>query len=243
VSTARLAITALVCLGATAVLAVAVAHGSGPYGFEDPAINWLAHPSAIRAWGQVAEILGTPALVVVLVACSAFGLARQALLRIALYAVLAVGAILLSDHVAKPLVQRTYYSVLTFPSGHVTAACATAVAMWLALFPLLDKRARIVTLILGLAWILVMSFAVVGALWHTPIDVVGSLLLSVGFVSAGAALIELPMIRDSSLLRGARDTPEAAERGRSGPGVTELLGEAEDPVGVAQAQGIDQEKR
>jgi hypothetical protein len=34
-----------------------------------------------------------------------------------------------------------------------------------------------------------MSVVVVGALWHTPLDDVGSLFLSVGIVTAGAAIL------------------------------------------------------
>ncbi len=241
VSTTRLAITALVSLAATAVLAVIVAHGTSPYGFEDPVIDALGRRSAIRSWGHVANVLGTPTIVVVFIACFGFGLYRQAVLRVALYAVMAVGTILISDHVAKPLVHRTYYGELTFPSGHVTAACATAFAMWLALFPLLGKRDRIIALLVGVAWVLLMSVAVIRALWHTPLDVVGAILLSVGIISAGGALIE------SRLLRGAVDSGGGGswtgnQRARSGPGVEELLGQAQDAVGVAQAQGVDQEK-
>ena len=241
-SSARLAITALICLLAFAALALVVAHGSSPYRFEDPVIGWLGHPSAVRRWANLAELLGTPALVVVLVICSAFGLARQAFLRIALYAGLAFGAILISEHIAKPLVQRTYVSELTFPSGSVTAASATAVAMWLALYPLLEKRARLVSLILGLAWILLMSLAVVGGLWHTPLDAIGSVLLSVGIVSAGGAIIELPTIRSASFLRPDEQSQIGTMQRRAGPDVEDLLGEAENPVRVAQAQRINQEK-
>ena len=35
-----------------------------------------------------------------------------------------------------------------------------------------------------------MSLAVVGARWHTPLDAIGSVLLSVGVVTAGAAVFE-----------------------------------------------------
>ncbi len=241
-SSARLAITSLISLLAFAALALVVAHGSGPYGFENGAIDWLGQLSAVRTWSNVAELFGTPAVVAVLVVCFALGLAKQAFLRIALYAGLAVGAILISEHIAKPLVQRTYFSELTFPSGSVTAASATAVAMWLALFPLLERRARIASLILGLAWILLMSSAVVGGLWHTPLDVVGSLLLSVGIISAGGAILELPMIREATLVRREREIPMGTRRRRDGPGVDELLGEAENPVGVAQAQSINQKE-
>ena len=108
----------------------------------------------------------------------------------AVYAVIAAAALLVSEHFAKPLVQRTYYGELTFPSGNVTAVSATAAAVWLALYPLLRKPARNITLVLGVAWALVMSLAVVGALWHTPLDAVGSILLSVGIVTAGASVFE-----------------------------------------------------
>ena len=185
-----LKVIALICLLATAVLAWAVSHGRSPYAFENPAIAWLGPPSAIRSWADLAELLAAPAIGAVLVVSFAFALVRRAILRVAVYALIAAAALLISEHVAKPLVHRTYYGELTFPSGNVTAVSATALAMWLALYPLLGKRARNVTLVLGVTWVLLMSLAVVGAQWHTPLDVVGSILLSVGIVTAGAAVFE-----------------------------------------------------
>jgi membrane-associated phospholipid phosphatase len=185
-----LKVIALICLLATAVLAWAVSHGRSPYAFENPAIAWLGPPSAIRSWADLTELLAAPAIGAVLVACFALGLVRRAFFRVPVYTVLAAAALLISEHVAKPLVHRTYYGELTFPSGNVTAVSATALAMWLALYPLLGKRARNVTLVLGVTWVLLMSLAVVGAQWHTPLDVVGSILLSVGIVTAGAAVFE-----------------------------------------------------
>jgi membrane-associated phospholipid phosphatase len=241
VSTTRLAIAALVCLVAVAILGLVVAHGTGPYGFEDPAINWIARRSAVPAWSDFASILGTPTLVVVLVVCLGIGQAKGAILRVGLYALLAVAAIVISDHVAKPLVNRSYFGELTFPSGHVTAATATAFAMWLALFPLLGKRARNIVLILGVGWVLLTSLAVVAGLWHTPLDVVGAVLLAVGVVAAGGALVELPGVREAIFKDEVRSqTGNQASGSRSS--VDELLGPAENPVGVAQAQGINQEK-
>jgi membrane-associated phospholipid phosphatase len=187
---ARLKVIALTCLLATAVLAGAVAHGRSPYAFEKPAVAWLGPPSAVRSWADLAELLAAPAIGAALVVSVALGIARRAYFRVAVYAALAVTALLISEHVAKPLVERTYNAELTFPSGHVTAVSATALAMWLALYPLLGKRARNITLVLGVAWTLLMSLAVVGALWHTPLDAVGSILLSVGIVTAGAAVFE-----------------------------------------------------
>jgi membrane-associated phospholipid phosphatase len=187
---ARLGVIALACLYATAILASTVAHGRSPYGFEDPLIRWLGPPSAIRGWDDLAELLATPTIIAVLVVPFCVGLAKRALLRVVYYAALAAWALLFSEHVIKPLVQRTYYGELTFPSGNVTAVSATALAMWLALGPLLGRLPRHVALVLGGEWVLLMSLAVVGAHWHTPLDAIGSVLLSVGVVTAGAAVFE-----------------------------------------------------
>ena len=187
---ARLGVIAVVCLYATAILASAVAHGRSPYGFEDPVIQWLGPPSAIRGWAHLAELLAAPTIIAVFVVSLGVGLVRRALVRVVFYAVLAALALLISEHGIKPLVQRTYYGELTFPSGNVTAVSATALAMWLALRPLLDRQSRHVTLVLGVEWVLLMSLAVVGARWHTPLDAIGSVLLSVGVVTAGAAVFE-----------------------------------------------------
>jgi hypothetical protein len=187
---ARLGVIALGCLYGTAILASVVAHGRSPYGFEDSALNWLGPRFAIRGWANLAELLAGPTIIAVLVVSFGVGLVRRALVRVVFYAALAALALLISEDGVKPLVQRTYDGELTFPSGNVTAVSATAIAMWLALGPLLGRRQRHVTLVLGSEWVLLMSLAVVGAHWHTPLDAVGSVLLSVGFVTAGAAVFE-----------------------------------------------------
>ena len=50
-----------------------MAHGHGPYGFEDPAFRWLGSPSTTSAWARLAEILAVPAIAVVFVVCIALG--------------------------------------------------------------------------------------------------------------------------------------------------------------------------
>ncbi len=107
-----------------------------------------------------------------------------------MYAGFAAIAFLTSELVAKPLVHETHGGQLTFPSGNVTAACATAVALWLALHPLLGRRSRGALLLLGTVWVLLMSVAVVGAQWHTVFDAFGSVLLSLGVIAAGGAVFE-----------------------------------------------------
>jgi membrane-associated phospholipid phosphatase len=152
---------------------------------------------------DLAHLLGAPAIASAVAASLALGFFRRALLRVAVYAALAAVALLISEQVAKPLVQRTFDTEFTFPSGHVTAVSATALALWLALHPLLGTRGRIITFVLGVFWTLLMSLAVIGAQWHTPLDAIGSILLSVGVVCGGAALLE-PMARREPFMTPVR---------------------------------------
>lgn len=190
VSRQKLSVTALTCLSSFVLLALAVAHGRGPYRFEDPVFKWLGRPFSTVSWTNLAELLSAPFVSAALVISVVFGIAGRAFSRVAVYAAFAASAFLISEHVAKPIIQRSYYGELTFPSGSVTAVSATALAMWLALYPLLRKRARFVTLVVGSVWTLLTAVAVVGALWHTPIDDLGSLLLSAGVVTGCAAAFE-----------------------------------------------------
>jgi hypothetical protein len=183
----RIAVTSL-C--AFALLAFVVAHDSGPYGFEDPVFTWLGAPSATVTWAHLSQLLATPAIVAALAISAAIGLARRRLPRVLVYAAIAATTFLVSEHIAKPVVQRSYYGELTFPSGSVTAVSATALAMWLALRPLHGRRASLIQAGISCVWTLLTALAVVGALWHTPLDDIGSVLLSVGIVTAGAALFE-----------------------------------------------------
>jgi hypothetical protein len=188
---------ALTFLSVTAMLALAVAHGYWSYRFERPAFHYLGHPpfyfeppSSIAAWSHVADVLAAPTIGAVLLVALVFGGIRRAFLRVAVYAGFAAAAFLISEKIAKPLVHQMYHGQLSFPSGNVTAVCATALAMWIALYPLLGRWARGITFVLSGTWVLLMGVAVVGARWHVPIDAVGSVLLSVGIVTAGAAAFD-----------------------------------------------------
>jgi membrane-associated phospholipid phosphatase len=182
-----LVVIALVSLSSFALLGSVLANDRGLYGFDAPFLRSLL---SIRAWADIADLIGAPAIVAVLAVALAFGILRRSVLRVVVYAGLAVVTFLISEHVAKPLDHETIASHLSFPSGRVTAVCATAIAMWFALRPLLGKLARRVTFFLGAAWVLLMSAAVVGAQWHLPFDALGSVLLSLGVVAAGGAIYE-----------------------------------------------------
>jgi membrane-associated phospholipid phosphatase len=218
----RLVVTASVCLAMTALLALAVAHSRAPASWEQPVVGRLGNPSAHGFWTGLAEFLAAPAISAALIGTFILGSVRRAFLRVVAYASVATVALLVNENVMKPLVHRTYDDAFTFPSGHVTAVSATALAVWLAMYPLLTPRVRTIAFLVGVGWALLVSLAVIGAQWHTPLDAVGAILLSVGIVTAGAAVIESVALRGrSTRATRARMAEPGAE---SGPASREPVG-------------------
>jgi hypothetical protein len=185
-----LSVIAVVSLFATAFLSLAVSRGSSGFELDRNAFHLLGHPPDVDLWTHVADLLAAPVIAVVVVASAVFGVLRRILLRVGVFAGMAAAAFLISERLIKPVVGERFFGQLSFPSGNVTAVCATALAMWIALYPVLGKWARIITFLFGLAWTCLMAAAVVGALWHTPLDCIGSLILSLGVVTAGAAIYQ-----------------------------------------------------
>ena len=190
VARAKLSLVAVVSLLATALLGLAVSRGHNAFEFDRTAIHLLGRPPDVNFWVRVAHVLGAPAIAAVVLASLVLGAFRRTLLRVGVFAGFAAAAFVISEHVAKPIVGERFFGELSFPSGNVTAVCATAVAMWIALYPVLGKWSRSITFVFGAAWTLLMSVAVVGAIWHTPLDCIGSVLLSLGVVTAGAAIYQ-----------------------------------------------------
>jgi hypothetical protein len=186
----RLSAISAVSLLATALLSLAVSRGSSGFELDRNAFTLLGRPPDVDLWKHVADFLAAPVISVVVLASLVFGAIRGILLRVGVFAAFAAIAFLISEQIVKPAVGERFFGQLSFPSGNVTAVCATALAMWIALYPELGKWARSITFVAGVAWTLLMSAAVVGALWHTPLDCIGSVLLSLGVVTAGAALFQ-----------------------------------------------------
>ena len=175
---------------ATALLSLAVSRGSSGFELDRNAFLLLGRPPDVDLWKHVADLLAVPVISAAVAASMVFGVLRRILLRVGVFAGIAAAAFLISEQLIKPVVGERFFGQLSFPSGNVTAVCATALAMWIALYPVLGKWARTITFVLGLAWTFLMAAAVVGALWHTPLDCVGSVLLSLGVVTAGAAVYQ-----------------------------------------------------
>jgi hypothetical protein len=190
-------VIALVSLFITALLGLAVSRGYSASRLEWHAFRLLGRRGSVDHWSSLAGFLAAPVIVSLVVVSVIFGAVRHIALRVASFAGFAVVALMINEHVVKPAVQERFQTALSFPSGHVTAVCATALAMWIALYPALGRWARVTTFVLGSAWTSLMCVAVVGAFWHTPLDDLGSIFLSVGVVTAGAAILgPLPARRE-----------------------------------------------
>jgi hypothetical protein len=190
VSRSKLSVIAVVSLLATALLGLAVSRGFSALRLDRNVIHVLGRPPDVKAWADLADFLAAPVILAVVIASLLFGALRRIPLRVGVFAGFAAAAFVISEHIAKPVVGERFFGELSFPSGNVTAVCATALAMWIALYPVLGKWARSITFVFGAAWTVLMSAAVVGAIWHTPLDCVGSVLLSLGIVTAGAAVFQ-----------------------------------------------------
>ena len=178
----------------------------------------------------MADFLAVPVIAAVFIASAAYGALRHVLVRVVVLAAFAVFALVLNEHVIKPAVQQRFQDGLSFPSGNVTAVCATAVAMWIALYPVLGREARVVTLLFGVGWTFLMSLAVVGAFWHTPLDVIGSILLSVGIVTGGATILRVQA--GSAALQRASSGPacSSGSEGLTGRALTSAHGDGRPPA-------------
>lgn len=199
-SRSRLTVVALLSLLATALLGFVVSRGYSGYRLEWHAMQLLGRRAEVGHWADLADLLAVPVIGSLVAISVIFGAIRHIPVRVAAFAGFAAAAVLLNEWVVKPVVQERIDVGLSFPSGHVTAVCATAVAMWIALYPVLGRWARVSTFVFGAGWTFLMSVAVVGAFWHTPLDDVGSIFLSVGVVTAGAALLGTPQARRVSVM-------------------------------------------
>jgi len=151
-----------VSLLATALLSLAVSRGHDGYHLESGALHLIGRSSSVESWAELADFLAVPVIAVVLIVSLVYGAERRVLPRVVVMAGFAAAAELINERIVKPVVQERIHGTLSFPSGHVTAVCATAVAMWIALYPVLG-RARSITFLLGAAWTLLMSVGVVTA--------------------------------------------------------------------------------
>jgi membrane-associated phospholipid phosphatase len=185
-----------VCVAGTAILGVLYAHQSQP-GWLDAAVD-----ARLRAsfGGHLAvlngvSLPGTAVPVITLTAAMAVACLATRRWRGALLAVIAVSvAEAIPELVLKPLVDRTIYGLLSFPSGHTTGVFALAAVFTVLMTgPARPRLPTALRLLLVLAAYLAASATAVAMIAkgaHYFTDTVGGAAVAVGVVLATALALD-----------------------------------------------------
>jgi membrane-associated phospholipid phosphatase len=197
----RVQLPIFACLACVVALVALVLAAYALHPFEQLDAKTLIHlgaPLESRSYraAEAFAYLGDPLpLLALLFAVCAFALAfgRR---REALAAVAIVAGANLTTQVLKVLLAHPRYQPYpdfhqpwptAFPSGHTTAAWSIAVALIVAA----PARLRPLAVIVGLAFASLVSVSVIVLEWHFPSDVLGGILISVGWGCAAVAALRL----------------------------------------------------
>ena len=189
------------CAVLVAVLGVLFAHQSSADGFDHAidsrVIAWLGGHRGLLLWLAAPGSL-IPAVVlsaVIVGACLLTGRLNGAVLAATAVPV-AVG---LDEVLLKPVVDRTYWGNVVYPSGHTTAVFALAATVTVLLLPppRPAKAAALRVLLPVAACVLgvIVAIAVIGLQWHYFTDTVAGAAVAVGTVCGLALLLDLPAPR------------------------------------------------
>jgi undecaprenyl-diphosphatase len=217
------------CAILVAVLGVLFAHQASADGLDHAVdsrvIAWLGGHRGLLLWLAAPGSLIPAAVLcaVIVAACLLIGRLNGAVLAAAALPV-AVG---LDEVLLKPLVHRTYWGNLVYPSGHTTAVFALAATVTvLFLVPQRPAKAAAAHVLIPLAACVlgvVVAVAVIGLQWHYFTDTVAGAAVAVGTVCGLALLLDLPTVR-RWLAWVSRQPPEAREhrshRARAGTGAS-----------------------
>jgi membrane-associated phospholipid phosphatase len=209
------------CAVLVAVLGVLFAHQASADGLDGAIdsriIAWLGGHRGLLLWLATPGSLIPAAMLcaVIVAACLLAGRLNGAVLAAAAVPV-AVG---LDEALLKPLIHRTYWGNLVYPSGHTTAVftLAATVTVLLLVPPRPAKAAALRVLVPVAACVLgvVVAIAVIGLHWHYFTDTVAGAAVAIGTVCGLALLLDLPAVR-RWLAWVSRQPPEVREhRSRS----------------------------
>jgi len=163
---------------------------------DAPIITWLAGHQGLAAWfaAPASQIPAVALSAIIVVACLLIGRLNGAVLAAAAVPVV-VG---LNDGLLKPLVHRTYFGVLTYPSGHTATVFALAATVTVLLIPPRPDKAGALRMLVPVATFAlgcVVAIGVIGLRWHYFTDTVAGAALGIGTVCGLALLLDLPAVR------------------------------------------------
>lgn len=182
----RQLLSGLGLLGLAAILGVGLS--GHPDWFDIWGLLLIRVSPQSSAYHFLVSLGSPPVLLVGIIGAAVLALRRDR--RRALACVLGPAlAILVTDQIAKPLVDRQLViGHPSFPSGTLAAVSAVATAVVLALPP----SARVLAVLCGALAELLVGAAVIGLGWHYPTDVVGGVLVGTGCVLLVDALAHVP---------------------------------------------------
>ena len=205
------------CAVFVAVLGVLFAHQSRADGFDHAidswVLAWLGGHRGLLLWlAAPGSLIPAVVLSVVIVgACLLTGRLNGAVLAAAAVPV-AVG---LDEVLLKPVVDRTYWGNVVYPSGHTTAVFALAATVTvLLLVPPQPDKARALRVLIPVAMCavgVVVATTLIGMRWHYFTDTVAGAAVGVGAVCGLALILDLSIVR-LWLARASRQPPAAQER-------------------------------
>ena len=135
----------------------------------DPSSGWAA---------DVAHLGSVTSLIVGVTALCAVAVVSRNWMRAVSCLIAPIGAVLIVQTIAKPLVGRQLEGTLSYPSGTVTAVAALAAAVFL----LVPRFAKPLVAVADGVVLAAVCAAVVALRWHYPTDAFGGLCVGVGVV-------------------------------------------------------------
>jgi membrane-associated phospholipid phosphatase len=187
---------AVVFAGFIALLGVLFAHQGRPGRLDTAVDNWIrsglgGHQRAL----PVLASLGGPVPVTVMTSVLALACIATRRVRVTLLAAVAVpAAAAVTEFVVKPVVGRTIFSTLSFPSGHVTglSALVTILAVLLIgpLHPPLAKALRVLLACAGAVLVIAVAAALVALGRHYFTDTVAGAAVGASVVLVTALILD-----------------------------------------------------
>ena len=204
------------CAVLVAVLGVLFAHQARADGLDhavdSQVIAWLGGHRGVLLWLAVpGSLIPAGVLCAIIVgACLLTGRLNGAVLAAASVLV-AVG---LDEALLKPLIHRTYWGNVVYPSGHTTAVFTLAATVTVLLLapqrPAKAGALRVLIPVAACALGVVVAIAVIGLQWHYFTDTVAGAAVAIGTVCGLALLLDLPAAR-RWLAWVSRQSPTAEE--------------------------------
>jgi undecaprenyl-diphosphatase len=190
------AVLVAVCVTVTALLGAWLAHQTEPGRLDTAVDDWVrvaigGHPAILNRLVQLGDPIEVTAMTTALVlACLATRRWRGAVL----VAVSVPAAAALTEHVLKPLIDRTSHGPPEFPSGHSTCTFAIAVACVILmagpLRPRLPAGVRMLLVVAALLAAALVAAALVALRFHVFTDTVGGAAVGTAVVLATALIVD-----------------------------------------------------